>query len=79
MLSAGSVKLLVGKGHAQILVEAREGLDLVIAAIARDTSAQCVQRQMIHDLCEDEFANVHAFLPNMRDGSTLGWIRHSNR
>lgn len=53
------------EGHAQILVHAREGLDLVIAVIARNAPAKSMPGQMIHKLCEDEFAGVHASLPNL--------------
>ena len=38
--------------HAQILVEAGEVLDLVLAAVLSDERL-CRQRQMLHDLSED--------------------------
>ncbi len=51
------------KRHAQILVQAGEGLDLVVAAIAGHASAECVQRQMVDKLRKDELAGVHASPP----------------
>jgi hypothetical protein len=47
------------EGHAQVLVEAGEALDLVFACVTRDTAPQRGQRQMLHQLCEHELALVH--------------------
>ena len=49
----------LGEGHAEILIEAGKALDLVVAAIAFDTTAEAMKRQLIDELCEDELARVH--------------------
>lgn len=49
----------LGKGHAKILIEAGKALDLVLAAIARHATAKRRQRQMLRDLREHQFAQVH--------------------
>jgi hypothetical protein len=49
----------LGKRHAKILIEAREALDLVLAAIARHATTKRRQRQMLRDLREHQFAQVH--------------------
>ena len=69
----------LGEGHAEILVEAGEARGLVITAIARHAATESMAGQMIHDLRKDEFADVHASLPNLRAGSTLRRIRCLNR
>jgi hypothetical protein len=51
------------KCHGQILVEAAEALELVLAAIARDPAPQAVQRQVADDLCENEAAGIHLAPP----------------
>jgi len=51
------------KGHAQILVETAEALELVLAAIARDAASQAVQRQVADDLRENEPAGIHLAPP----------------
>src|SRR5262249_10261619 len=45
--------------HAEVLVETRKALDLVRSAIARDATAKRGQRQMLRDLREHQFAQVH--------------------
>jgi hypothetical protein len=57
----------LGEGHAQVLVETGEVLDLVFPVVAGDTAAKGGQRQMRHDLREDEFARVH------ERGPQSGW------
>ena len=47
------------KGHAQILVEAGEPLDLAMPFVPRDTTTEGGERQMFHHLRENEFACVH--------------------
>jgi hypothetical protein len=49
--------------HAQILVEAGEVLDLVLAAVTSDATPKGRQRQVLHDLSENEFALVHRRAP----------------
>jgi hypothetical protein len=45
--------------HAQILVEAREALDLVMTAISLDAAAKLDKRQMIGHLGENHLAGIH--------------------
>ena len=47
------------KGQAQELVEAGEGFDFVMAAIALHATPKSMHGQMGHDLREDEIAGVH--------------------
>jgi hypothetical protein len=56
----------LGERHAQVLIEAREPLDLVFAGIARNAAMKCVQPQMIHHLRENIFAQVHPFPPEAK-------------
>ena len=49
----------LGEGQAQELVEAREGFDFMVAAIALHTTPEGVHGQVRHDLREDEIAGVH--------------------
>jgi hypothetical protein len=51
------------KCHAQILVETREALDLVLAVVVSNTTPEGRQRQVLHDLRENEFALVHRRAP----------------
>jgi len=51
------------EGHAEVLIETREPLDLVLAGIPRDAAVKRVQRQMLHHLREYELAQVHRHLP----------------
>lgn len=60
------------EGHAEVLVETRESLDLVLAGIAHDAAVKRVQWQMLHHLREHELAQVHRYLPRAdrpQDGS----------
>jgi hypothetical protein len=56
----------LSEGEAWILVQAREALDPLLAAIAYDTPTKCRQRQMLHELGKDIATFVHRALP--RDG-----------
>jgi len=47
------------EGHAQILIDTGERLDLVFSAVARNATTKRGQRQMLRDLREHEFAQVH--------------------
>ena len=47
------------EGHAQILIETREALDLVLAVVLGDATAKRGQRQMLRELREDKSALVH--------------------
>ena len=70
------------EGHAQVLVETREPLDLVLARVARDAAMERVQRQMLHHLREHELAQVHRSLPRAaaaQDGPVPRRRRGSNR
>jgi len=51
------------EGHAEVLIETREPLDLVLAGIPHDAAVKRVQRQMLHHLREYELAQVHRHLP----------------
>jgi hypothetical protein len=50
------------KSHAEIMVEAGKTLDLVPSAIARHATAKRGQRQMLRDLREHHFAQIHRCL-----------------
>ena len=70
------------EGHAEVLVETREPLDLVLAGIAHDAAVKRVQRQMFHHLREHELAQVHRYLPRAarpQDGPVSRRRRGSNR
>jgi hypothetical protein len=49
--------------HAQILVETGGVLDLVLAVIASHAAPEGRQRQVLHDLRENELALVHGRAP----------------
>ena len=49
--------------HAPILVETGETLDLVLAIVTSDATSKGRQRQVLHDLSENEFALVHRRAP----------------
>ena len=49
----------LGEGQAQELVEAGEGFDFVVAAVACDTTPEGVHGQVGHELREDEIAGIH--------------------
>ena len=53
----------LSKGHAEVLVETGKALDLVRSAIARHATAKRGQRQMLRDLREHQFAQVHQMPP----------------
>jgi hypothetical protein len=55
----------LGKGHAEILLEAGKALDLALPAIARDASAKRRQRHMLRDLREHQLASVHRCPPRV--------------
>ncbi len=58
----------LGKGHAQILVETRETLDLVLAVVLGHATTECGQGQMLCDLCENELVeNVDSWRNAIRD------------
>ena len=42
--------------HTQVLIQARERFDFVLAPVARYATAKCRARQMLHDLREYELA-----------------------
>jgi hypothetical protein len=49
----------LGEGHAKIVIEAGELLDLVVAVVALDALMENVERKMLHHLRENELAGVH--------------------
>ena len=53
----------LSKGHREKLIQTSEVLDLVIAPMRCDAAPKCRQRQMHHDLRENEFALVHEGFP----------------
>ncbi len=53
----------LSKGHREELIQASKVLDLVIAAMCGNASPECSQRQIHHDLRENEFALVHEGSP----------------
>lgn len=67
------------EGHAQILVETGEVLDLVLAAVACDTATKRGQRQMRHDLRKNEFARVHEYVQQSEWKNRKCYKRSSNR
>jgi hypothetical protein len=67
------------EGHAQILVETSEVLDLVFPIVAGDTTAKSGQRQMCHDLRKNEFARVHWRRPQSGWKNPECYERRSNR
>lgn len=54
----------LSKGHAEVLVETGKTFYLIVAAIAIDASAECMQRQIVHDLRKNHFAGVHYPAPH---------------
>ena len=65
----------LGKGHTEILVEAGKLLDLEVAAVAIDTLMKNMERQMLHNLRENELAGVHGLPLHTllcEDGDTAG-------
>jgi bacteriorhodopsin len=51
----------------QRLILAAESLDMPVAVVALNTAAQGMQRQMIHNLRENEFACVHRLIAPIRN------------
>ena len=49
----------LGESHDAKVVGALESLDIVIAAIAVNTSLEASPREAIHDLGEDELSLIH--------------------
>ena len=46
----------LSEGHAEELIEAGEGADPAVAAIALNTAMERVERQVVHHLGEDELS-----------------------
>ena len=65
--------------HAKVLIEARESLDLVLAVVTSNTAPKDGQRQVCHDLCEDQFAHVHGQRPMCGEILPASYGRGSNR
>lgn len=49
----------LSKSHTATLILATEALDVLVAIVALNATAKGMQRQMIHCLCENEFACKH--------------------
>src|SRR5271169_982617 len=47
------------EGHAQILVQMREGFCRVARRVTRDAATKCVERQKLHELRENKLADEH--------------------
>ncbi|MFT3792547.1 MAG: TetR/AcrR family transcriptional regulator C-terminal domain-containing protein [Rudaea sp.] len=68
--------------HAQKLIQAGKRLDLALARIAGDDPSKAVEREMFHDLCENQLAFVHRTLQRWvssqgrKPGSRTGDIVH---
>ena len=50
----------LSKRQSQELIETREVFDFVLRAPGLDHTAECLQRQISHDLRKDELTRVHA-------------------
>ena len=69
----------LGEREREKLVEAGERLDLVLGAPPRNHARKRHQRQMLHDLCEDELACLHGnpwLLKAQKDGPKRTRNRH---
>ena len=53
------------KSHAQVLIEARECFDFVLAPVTRYATTKRCARQMLHDLREHQLAHVHQCHPRV--------------
>lgn len=53
------------KGHAKKLIQARKRFYFVFAAVARHDSAKRMQREMLHELRENQLARVHGLAPRL--------------
>jgi hypothetical protein len=58
-LSIGQLR----EGHAQVLIQTREALDLVLPGITRHAPAERRQRKMAHQLRKNELALMHRSTP----------------
>jgi len=58
------------KRHAEVLVETRKTFDLVGSAIARHATAKCREWQVLGDLREHQFAQIHP--DRLRESSSQG-------
>jgi hypothetical protein len=70
----------LGKRHAEVLIETREALDLVVSIVACHTTAKRGQRQMPGELRKHQLARVHLDL--LRVSSSQGRkmkVPNSNR
>jgi len=65
------------KGHAVILVETGELLDLVVAVVAIHALMKHMERKKLHDLRENDFSGIHDEAPkdvSSEDGFLTGKI-----
>jgi hypothetical protein len=51
------------KGHAQVLIQTRGALDLVLAGVVRHTATKSAERKMAHQLRKHELALMHGAIP----------------
>ena len=63
----------LSKGQTKELIEAEEGLHLVIAAIAANALSKFVQGKEIHNLGKEGPSAVHRPIPPMGNGLMLTW------
>ncbi len=62
------------EGHAQVLIETREALDLVLPRITREATAERRLRKMAHQLRKPELALMHRVTPRrgpVREGESM--------
>ena len=52
----------LSKSHTQILIEAGEGLNLMLSFVTRHTTTKSCKRQMFHKLRKYELASMHVCL-----------------
>jgi hypothetical protein len=53
------------KSHAQVLSEARECFDFVLALVTRYATTKRCARQLLHDLREQQLAHIHQGHPRV--------------
>lgn len=69
------------ESHAQVLIEAREAFDLVLALVASNALPESGERQMLHDLSENEFRHGSSVTPAMENlaGSQMRGLKFKSR
>jgi len=54
----------LGKGHAQVLIEAREPADAIVASVFANTTVEVAFGQERHQLSKQERPGVHRQVPS---------------